>query len=71
VIITTDLSDAEGWYYLCDVTKRGATSGEIGYNQAIKGLRETAAEKGCTLVVVTNVESTNSGIKVTAKLFKR
>ena len=71
VIITTDLSDAEGWYYLCDVTKRGVTSGEIGYNQAIKGLKETAAEKGCGLIVVTNIYEAFSGIKVTAKLFKR
>lgn len=71
VIITMDLADAEGWYYICDVTKRGATLGEIGYNQAIRGLQETAVERGCGLIVVTNVVEASSGIKVTAKLFKK
>lgn len=71
VIISTDMSDAEGWYFICDVTKRGVNSGEIGYNQAIRGLKETAAEKGCGLIVVTNVNEATSGVKITAKLFKR
>lgn len=73
VLVTDDPKKAEGLIAVESITESsgwGGAASQKGFENCVKAIRKKAAEKGCCMVVITNV-SGGYGVGVTATIYKR
>lgn len=73
VAVTDDPKYAEGLIAVGSITESsgwGGAASKKGFENCVKALQKKAAEKGCCMVVITNV-SGGYGVGVTATIYKR